>query len=152
MNRIPWNLVQSCVTPSTAAPLARAERRRLSHNLLQSKLPLHVCTLEVQATARSGTQHNCFLHELSPTGRANFLWSSPTWLFETLVFTFLTRKRSFAPFSALLRTCIYALLRSFAPFCAVLRVSGVRPRLERPSLGTADSCQPYFSPDNPIPP
>ena len=38
---------------------------------------------------------------------------------------------SFAPFCALLRTCVCALWRSFTRFC-------VQPRLERPRLGTAE--------------
>ena len=42
--------------------------------------------------------------------------------------------RSFAPFCALLRSCVCALLRSFACFC-------VRPRLERQRLGTADGVE-----------
>ena len=50
------------------------------------------------------------------------------------------RKRSFAPFCALiadLRLRSFALiLRSFARIC---RVSCVRPRLERPRLGTAEN-------------
>ena len=43
--------------------------------------------------------------------------------------------RSLAPFCPHLQICVYALLRSFACFC-------VRPRLERPRLGTADICLP----------
>ena len=42
-----------------------------------------------------------------------------------------TLKRSFAPFCALLRSCVCALLHSFAHFC-------VRPRLEPLRLETAD--------------
>ena len=68
-------------------------------------------------------------------------WISQTWLFQTWLFAIFTRKRSFALFCALcalLRTCVCAQslfcahLRAFARFC-------VRPRLERPRLGTADN-------------
>ena len=71
------------------------------------------------------------------------LGSSQTWLFQTWLFAFFTRKlsclRSFAPFCALLRSFAFVLirthlrsLRSFACFC-------VRPRLERPDLGIAET-------------
>ena len=46
--------------------------------------------------------------------------------------------RSFAPFCALLRSFADLRLRSFARICALFCV-GLRPRLERPRLGTAES-------------
>ena len=67
--------------------------------------------------------------------------SSQIWLFQTWLFAIFTQKRSFALFCTLLRSfalfcallyaLICALLRTFACFC-------VRPRLERPRLGTIE--------------
>ena len=72
-------------------------------------------------------------------------------MFQTWSFSIFTRMRSFALFCALLhpfvlfcalvRTSVHALLRAFACFC-------VRPRLERPHLGNAESSgwknEPWF--------
>ena len=64
------------------------------------------------------------------TVRTDVVGSSQTWLFQTWLFAFFTRKRSFALFWGLAFALFCAHLRSFARFC-------VRPRLERPRLGTA---------------
>ena len=60
------------------------------------------------------------------------IWEFPklTWLFQTWLFAIFTRKRSFALFCALLRTCVCALLcsylRSFARICVFLRTAAFR--------------------------
>ena len=77
--------------------------------------------------------------------------SSQTWLFQTWLFAIFMRKRSFVLFCALLHpfALFCALLRSFALFSGIafalfrahlrgLTCFCVRPRLERPRLGTAD--------------
>ena len=86
-----------------------------------------------------------FLKTESKTSKSGnfqaFLGSSQTWLFQTWLFVIFMWKRSFALCCALLHSFALFCAPAFALFCALLRAFAcfcVRPRLERPRLGTAE--------------
>ena len=86
-------------------------------------------------------KHDFPVHGILPPKQwipRRFLGSSQTWWFQTWLFANFTRKLSFAPFCAILRSCADLRLRSFPRICTHLHSIEclcVQPALETTAFG-----------------